>query len=207
MELFLATFSALFTVVNPFGAMPVFLTLTQDDSPGRRNQLALRACLYMVGILLLFFFTGQYLLNFFGVRLHDLRIAGGIMIMKAGFDLLNAKSSEGNRKISKGAVAESRNRQDISFAPLAMPMLSGPGAIAVTIGMFSGSLRMFDIVAIVIGITVVALATFIILLFSTRLTVFLGKAGLEALSKIMGFIVLAIGVNFIVSALIALFKG
>ena len=207
MELFLATFSALFSVVNPFGAMPVFLTLTQGDSPGRRNQQALRACFYMVGILTVFFFTGQYLLNFFGVRIHDLRIAGGIMIMKAGFDLLNAKSSEGNRKISKGAVAESRNRDDISFAPLAMPMLSGPGAIAVTIGMFTGSLKMLDIVLIVAGIMLVAVATFIILTFSTRLTRFMGKAGLEALSKIMGFIVLSIGVNFIVSALTALFKN
>ena len=207
MELFLATFSALFSVVNPFGAMPVFLTLTQADSPGRRNQQALRACIYMVGILTVFFFTGQYLLNFFGVRIHDLRIAGGIMIMKAGFDLLNAKSSEGNRKISKGAVAESRNREDISFAPLAMPMLSGPGAIAVTIGMFTGSLKFLDIVLIVSAIVFVGAATLIILFFSTRLTRFMGKAGLEALSKIMGFIVLAIGVNFIVSALTALFKG
>ena len=207
MELFLATFSALFSVVNPFGAMPVFLTLTHDDSPGRRNQQAFRACLYMVGILTVFFFTGQYLLNFFGVRIHDLRIAGGIMIMKAGFDLLNAKSSEGNRKISKGAVAESRNRDDISFAPLAMPMLSGPGAIAVTIGMFTGSLKFLDIVLIVSAIIFVGGATLTILFFSTRLTRFMGKAGLEALSKIMGFIVLAIGVNFIVSALTALFKG
>jgi|SRR6478735_2169968 len=207
MELFLATFSALFSVVNPFGAMPVFLTLTHDDTPARRNRQALQACFYMVGILVVFFFTGQYLLNFFGVRIHDLRIAGGIMIMKAGFDLLNAKSSEGNRKISKGAVAESRNRDDISFAPLAMPMLSGPGAIAVTISMFSGSLKMLDIVLIVSALIFVAFITFIILLFSISLTRFMGKAGLEALSKIMGFIVLAIGVNFIVSALTALFKG
>ncbi len=86
-----------------------------------------------------------------------------------------------------------------------MPMLSDPGAIAVTIGMFSGSLKMLDIVSIVTAIMLVAAVTFTILLFSTRLTRFLGKAGLEALSKIMGFIVLSIGVNFIVSALKALF--
>src|SRR5882672_2454015 len=106
MELFLATFSALFSVVNPFGAMPVFLTLTHDETPERRHQQARNACLYMVGILVTFFFIGQYVLEFFGVRIQDLRIAGGIMIMKAGFDLLNSKSGR-NRKISKTADADS----------------------------------------------------------------------------------------------------
>ncbi|KAA9326055.1 MarC family protein [Adhaeribacter soli] len=205
MELFLATFSALFSVVNPFGAMPVFLTLTQDDTPQRRNQQARKACMYMVGILVIFFFSGQYLLNFFGVRIHDLRIAGGLMIMKAGFDLLNSKTGAGG-KISKTSVEASIHKEDISFAPLAMPMLSGPGAIAVSIGMFSGSLSSVDIALIVSAIILVALVSFIILFFSTRLTRYMGKAGLEALSKIMGFIVLSIGVNFIVSALTALFK-
>ena len=205
MELFLATFSALFSVVNPFGAMPVFLTLTQDDTPQRRNQQARKACMYMVGILVIFFFSGQYLLNFFGVRIHDLRIAGGLMIMKAGFDLLNSKTGAG-RKISKTSVEASIHKEDISFAPLAMPMLSGPGAIAVSIGMFTGSLSSVDIALIVGAIILVALVSFIILFFSTRLTRYMGKAGLEALSKIMGFIVLSIGVNFIVSALTALFK-
>lgn len=205
MELFLATFSALFSVVNPFGAMPVFLTLTQDDTAERRNQQARKACMYMVGILVIFFFTGQYLLNFFGVRIHDLRIAGGLMIMKAGFDLLNSKSGAG-RKISKTSVEASIHKDDISFAPLAMPMLSGPGAIAVSIGMFSGSLSSIDIALIVAAIVLVAIVSFVILFFSTRLTRYMGKAGLEALSKIMGFIVLSIGVNFIVSALTALFR-
>ncbi|MDQ3289655.1 MAG: hypothetical protein M3Q05_00040 [Bacteroidota bacterium] len=89
MEILLATFSALFSVVNPFGAMPVFLTLTQDDTPAQRRQQALKACFYMIGILTVFFLAGQYILNFFGLRIHDLRIAGGIMILKAGADLNN----------------------------------------------------------------------------------------------------------------------
>lgn len=205
MELFLATFSALFSVVNPFGAMPVFLTLTQDDTPQRRNEQARNACFYMIGILVIFFFIGQYILNFFGVRLQDLRIAGGLMIMKAGFDLLNSKTG-GGRKISKNSVADSIKRDDISFAPLAMPMLSGPGAIAVSISMFSPNLHLIDFTMIIAGIVLVAILSFSILFFSSRLMRFMGKAGLEALSKIMGFIVLAIGVNFIVSSLITLFR-
>jgi multiple antibiotic resistance protein len=205
MEILLATFSALFSVVNPFGAMPVFLTLTQDDSPERRRQQALRACFYMIGILTVFFLAGHDILNFFGLRIHDLRIAGGIMILKAGADLLTTKSDAG-RKVSKDAVEESITKPDISFTPLAMPMLSGPGAIAVSIGLFTQSLSYADMSFIILAIVLLAIPTYYILIFSPKLIRIMGKAGLEALSKIMGFIVLSLGVNFITSALIALFK-
>ncbi|GGK57285.1 MarC family protein [Rufibacter glacialis] len=205
MEILLATFSALFSVVNPFGAMPVFLTLTHDDSATRRNQQALRACMYMVLILTVFFLAGQAVLDFFGLRIHDLRIAGGLMIMRAGFDLLNSKSEEG-KKISKDVVAEGVEKEDISFTPLAMPLLSGPGSIAVVISLFTKSLTYSDMVLTVIGIMLLGLVSYIILLFSPRLMVFMGKAGLAALAKIMGFIVLSLGVSFIVTAMLALFK-
>ncbi|QCR21084.1 MarC family NAAT transporter [Pontibacter sp. SGAir0037] len=203
MEIILATFSALFSVVNPFGAMPVFLTLTQEDTNEHRNQQALKACLYMVGILAVFFLAGQYVLNFFGIRIHDLRIAGGLMIMRAGFDLLTPGANK--KKISPEVVEEGQQKEDISFTPLAMPMLSGPGAIAISIGLFTTSLSYLDMVLILIGIILLAVVSYIILRFSYQLTRYMGKAGLAALSRIMGFIVLSIGVNFIVSALTALF--
>jgi multiple antibiotic resistance protein len=205
MEILLATFSALFSVVNPFGAMPVFLTLTHDDSAQHRNQQALRACLYMVLILTVFFLTGQAVLDFFGLRIHDLRIAGGIMIMRTGLDLLNSKAEEG-KKISKDVVAEGVEKADISFTPLAMPLLSGPGSIAVVISLFTKTLTVADMVLTVVGIILLGLVSYVILLFSPRLVMFMGKAGLAALSKIMGFIVLSLGVSFIVTALLALFK-
>ena len=203
MEIILATFSALFSVVNPFGAMPVFLTLTQDDTPAQRNQQALKACLYMVGILAVFFLAGQYVLNFFGIRIHDLRIAGGLMIMRAGFELLSPGASK--KKISPEVVEEGQLKEDISFTPLAMPMLSGPGAIAVSIAMYTTSLSYLDMTLILISIVLLAAVCYIILRFSHQLTRYMGKAGLSALSRIMGFIVLSIGVNFIVSAIHALF--
>lgn len=203
MEIILATFSALFSVVNPFGAMPVFLTLTQDDTPAQRNQQALKACLYMVGILAVFFLAGQYVLNFFGIRIHDLRIAGGLMIMRAGFELLSPGASK--KKISPEVVEEGQHKEDVSFTPLAMPMLSGPGAIAVSIAMYTTSLSYLDMGLILIAIVLLAAVCYIILRFSHQLTRYMGKAGLSALSRIMGFIVLSIGVNFIVSAIYALF--
>lgn len=203
MELVLATFTALFTVVNPFGAMPVFITLTQDDTASNRNQQALRACIYMALILSVFFLAGQYVLNFFGIGLTDIRIAGGLMIMRAGFGLLTSKSHQG-KKVSKSVLKEGLEKDDISFTPLAMPMLSGPGSIAVSIGMFSPALSYPDISLILVSIALVAAVTFVILVFSHQLVSYMGKAGLSALSRIMGFIVLSIGVNFVTTGILSL---
>lgn len=203
MEVILTVFSALFTVVNPFGAMPVFLTLTQDDSPSSRNQQALRACIYMTLILSVFFLAGQYVLNFFGIRMHDIRIAGGLMIMKAGFDLLSSKSHR-SKRVSKGVLKESLHKEDISFTPLAMPMLSGPGSIAVSIGMFVSNSEITALGLVLFSIVLVAAVTFLILIFSHQLLNYMGKAGLSALSRIMGFIVLSIGVNFITTGILSL---
>lgn len=205
MELLLGTFSALFSVVNPFGAMPVFLTLTQSDSPGRRNRIAFRACFYMTLVLLAFFLAGQYILNFFGLRIHDLRIAGGMMLLKSGFDLLDSGSGTGGKKVSQEVVEESQTKPDISFTPLAMPLLSGPGSIAVAIGLFTEKLGLLDILLILVAIVAVSAASFVTLYFAGRLTRVMGKAGLAALSRIMAFITLSLGVSFIVTGLKAVF--
>lgn len=203
MEIILTVFSALFTVVNPFGAMPVFLTLTQEDSPSSRNQQAFRACIYMTLILAIFFLAGQYVLNFFGIRMIDIKIAGGIMIMKAGFDLLSSKSHK-SKRVSKGVLKESLHKEDISFTPLAMPMLSGPGSIAVSIGMFASNNDYASLGLVLFAIVLVAVATFLILIFSHQLLNYLGKAGLSALSRIIGLIVLSIGVNFITTGILSI---
>ena len=205
MEILLATFTTLFSVVNPFGAMPVFLTLTEEDSPHERRQIGLRACLYMIAVLAVSFFAGQYVLNFFGINIHHLRIAGGILLMRSAFDLL---TPGGNRdRVSPAALEESKHKNDISFTPLAMPMLSGPGSIAVCISLFTGRLTYSDMSLILLGFVLVALAAYLILMSSLRLTRFLGRPGMSALARIMGFITLAIGVNFMATAIKALFPG
>ncbi|MFD2785457.1 MarC family protein [Hymenobacter rubripertinctus] len=203
MNILLATFTTLLSVVNPFGAMPVFLTLTEDDTPAERANIGLKACLYMLGVLSVSFFAGQYVLNFFGINIHHLRIAGGILLMRSAFDLL---TPGGNRaKVSEETIEASRTKDDISFTPLAMPMLSGPGSMAVCISLFTKKLTYFDMGLIFLGFVLVALAAYIILMSSLRLTRFLGRPGMAALARIMGFITLAIGVNFIMTAIKALF--
>jgi multiple antibiotic resistance protein len=181
MEVLIATFTTLFSVVNPFGAMPVFLTLTSEDSPSDRRQTALRACVYMVAILSVAYLGGQYILNFFGINIQHLRIAGGILLMRSAFELL---TPGGNRdRVGPDALEESKMKDDISFTPLAMPMLSGPGSMAICIGLIRPSY------------------------FDKSMTRLLGRPGMAALARIMGFITLAIGVNFFATAIGALFPG
>ena len=203
MEILLATFTTLFSIVNPFGAMPVFLTLTADDRAADRARTALRACVYMVCILSVAFFGGQYILNFFGINIQHLRIAGGILLMRSAFELL---TPGGNRdRVGPDALEESKQKDDISFTPLAMPMLSGPGSMAICIGLIRPTY--VDKAMTVAGFALVALAAFIILIFSLRLTRLLGKPGMAAMARIIGFITLAIGVNFLASAIGVLFPG
>ena len=203
MEVLLATFTTLFSIVNPFGAMPVFLTLTADDRASERARTALRACIYMVAILSVAFFGGQYILNFFGISIQHLRIAGGILLMRSAFELLTPGANRD--RVGPDALAESKLKDDISFTPLAMPMLSGPGSMAICIGLIRPTY--VDKAMTVFGFALVALAAFVILIFSLRLTRVLGKPGMAAMARIMGFITLAIGVNFFATAIGALFPG
>jgi multiple antibiotic resistance protein len=159
----------------------------------------------MMGVLTVSFFAGQYVLNFFGINIHHLRIAGGILLTRSAFDLL---TPGGNRaKVSEATLEESRLKNDISFTPLAMPMLSGPGSMAVCIGLFTQKLTYMNMALICLGFALVALAAYLILMSSLRLTRFLGRPGMAALARIMGFITLAIGVNFMATAIKALFPG
>jgi len=203
MEVLIATFTTIFSVVNPFGAMPVFLTLTSDDSPAARRQTALRACLYMVAILSVAYVGGQYILNFFGISIQHLRIAGGILLMRSAFDLLTPGANRD--RVSPATLEESTHKDDISFTPLAMPMLSGPGSMAICIGLIRPTY--YDKGMTLLGFGLVALASFVVLLSSLRLTRLLGRPGMAALARIMGFITLAIGVNFLATAVGALFPG
>ena len=138
MTLFLAAFTALFSVVNPLGAMPIFVGLTANWEVKHRNQQAIKAAIAMSCILVVFFLGGSYIMNFFGITLEVLRIAGGLIIIKSGFDLLRSKHEEG-RGVSQKDKEHFKQREDIAFSPLAMPMLAGPGSIALLIGMAAES--------------------------------------------------------------------
>lgn len=198
-ELVMATILALLPVINPPASAPTFLAITEGDTPQRRLQQLRMACVYMVAILVSFLVGGTFIMNFFGISIPGLRIAGGLMVAAIGTRLVMGPPARG---ADESATAAARAKQDVSFSPLAMPMLSGPGSIAVTIGLASLANGWPDYVAIVVGILAVSLITFATLRLSERVVRVIGTNGMNALSKMMGFLLLCIGVQFVVNGLL-----
>ncbi|GAB5522814.1 MAG: MarC family NAAT transporter [Roseivirga sp.] len=207
MEVFLGIFSALFSVVNPLGAMPVFVGLTEGAQSREIRSQAMKVGVFVVVILLVFFFSGNLILQFFGIQLEHIRIAGGLLISISAMSLVGKEAYKG-KFIAPEVQEESMQREDISFTPMAMPMLAGPGAIALMISMndrveFHSA---FGSVTMILAVVAVALITTLILMFSNKLNKFIGKAGMSALSRMMGFIVLSIGISMIFNGLVPLIK-
>lgn len=200
--IFLGTVIALLPIINPLAAAVTFIAITEGDSDAHRREQARKGCLYMVGILVAFLVGGTFIMNFFGISIPGLRIAGGIMMAGVGMGMLAA-----HRPADAGEAEEreaARRKGDISFSPLAMPMLSGPGSIAVTLGFTSLAHQVLDYVAIILGICVVALASYIVLRLSGRIVRLIGPVGLNAVNKIMGFLILCIGVQFVVNGILGI---
>ena len=202
LALILATIVALLPIINPLACAPVFLTITEGDSPPRRLHQLRRACCYMVGILVSFLIGGTFIMNFFGISIPGLRIAGGLLVVGIGWKmLLGAPDREPDRV---RATDEARAKPDVSFSPLAMPMLSGPGSIAATIGCASLATRWFDYLAIIVGILAVAVASYAILRISHRIVGVIGVNGMNAMTRIMGFLLVCIGIQFVVNGVTAI---
>ncbi len=195
--IFLGTIIGLLPIINPLSAGPTFLAITEGDSEERRREQARKGCFYMVGILVSFLIGGTFIMNFFGISIPGLRIAGGILLTGIGMGMLAPRKLEPATEEQEAA----RKKMDISFSPLAMPMLSGPGSIAVTLGFTSLATGWLDYVAIILGIVSVALVTYAVLRLSGRLVRIIGPVGVNAMTKIMGFLIMTMGVQFVVNGI------
>jgi multiple antibiotic resistance protein len=201
-ELILGTIIALIPLINPLASAPTFLAITEGDTRERRLQQLRMACVYMVAILVSFLIGGTFIMGFFGISIPGLRIAGGLLVAGIGSTMLMAAPRE--VFTDDAAQQAARAKRDVSFSPLAMPMLSGPGAIAVTIGFTSLATGWLDYVAIILGILIVAAITYYTLRLSERVVVVIGTNGMNALSKVMGFLILCIGIQFVVNGVVGI---
>ena len=192
----LVTFVGILPIANPFSTAVVFLSITEGFSEKRRRQQARLACIYMAGILISYLLAGTLIMNFFGISIPGLRIAGGLIVAQIGFGMLNSKPEN---EISEESREEAVLSDDVAFTPLAMPMLSGPGSIAVTIGMAAEADGIGENLAIVVGIGLVALVSWLVLRASGRVVRVMGATGMNAMGRIMGFLLVCVGIQFIVN--------
>jgi multiple antibiotic resistance protein len=196
--IFLGTVIGLLPIINPLSAGPTFLAITEGDSDERRREQARKGCCYMVAILVSFLIGGTFIMNFFGISIPGLRIAGGILLTGIGMNMLTGASSGREPDETREAA---RRKLDISFSPLAMPMLSGPGSIAVTLGFTSLATGWLDYIAIILGIVAVAVLTYVVLRLSGKMVKFIGPVGVNGMTKIMGFLIMCMGVQFVVNGI------
>ena len=185
----LLCFTSFFTLTNPLGTMPVFLTMTHGMTDKERQTIVRRATIVS------FVFAGQFLFKFFGISTNGFRIAGGVIIFKIGFDMLQARYTP--MKLKDEEIKTYAD--DISITPLGIPMLCGPGAIANAIVLMQDS-HTYAMKGILIGtIALIYLLTFFILRASTRLVKVLGETGNNVMMRLMGLILMVIAVECFVS--------
>jgi len=201
--LFFTVFAALFSVVNPLGTMPVFIGITENNSRAERNKTALKASLYMFLILSIAYFAGKFIIQFFGISIESLRIAGGLIITSSGFALLTGNFSK-HKGMDQTVSEEAKLKDDSSLTPLAIPMLAGPGSISLLISLNENYSNWIQTLIIFITIPAVGFITYLILRSSHYIFSKLGASGLNSISRIIGFIVIAIGIEYIITSVMVL---
>lgn len=195
----------IFSILNPIGIIPIFLAITSDQSSFQKKLTIRRTVISVALILLSSAYIGHYLLNFFGIDIDSFRIAGGILLLLMSVHMLQAKtpSTKTNEKEQHEAV----EKDDVAVVPLAIPLLAGPGAIS-TVILFSSTMpHPIDKVALGILILTAALLIWPILLLSKPIGEYLGSMGLNIATRIMGLILAAISVRFILEGLLGFYKG
>lgn len=187
----LLCFTSFFTLTNPLGTMPVFLTMTKGLDESERSHIVKRATIISFLILIGFTFCGQFLFKFFGISTNGFRIAAGIIILKIGYDMLQARYT--NTKLKDEEIKAYAN--DISITPLSIPMLCGPGAIANGIILMDDADSWTLKATLISVIAIVYILTYIILRLSTRLVKVMGETGNNVMMRLMGLILMVIAVE------------
>lgn len=195
LSLFVGMFTTLLAIINPLEAIPVFLGLMHGKDDAEHRRVAIKACTYALLLMFFFLICGNLLLRLFDVPMSMIRVVGGVILMRIGFELFSPSANEG--MIPKG----SKDGQDVSFIPMAMPIMFGPGAIATVMGLTStikDSERMLMSFAVVsLALVSTMLVIYLSLIYSKAILKKVGPQGIDAATRIVGFFVAAMGVGMI----------
>ncbi len=195
------TFLSVLPVLNPPEAIPVFVALTNGQPRDYRLRMAKETAIYVLAIMLVSLLAGRAVLAFFGVAVGHLQVAGGLIVAKTAWEM-----STGSVRAPQSDANGDGAPPDIAFSPMALPVLSGPGVIALLIATATRSDRPLDYVEAIGGLILLAIVTYVSLLVSGPVSKRLGNKGIDAMTRVMGFIVLAIAVSFVASGTAALVR-
>ena len=195
----LLALSSIFFLVDPFAALPTFLAITEGADPARRRRIACKGALTALIVLGTFAFAGEAIFRLFGITLPAFELAGGIVLLLIGLDMLQAKRSPTQETVSDADAA--KQKEDAGIVPLGVPMLAGPGAITSVMVLVGQVQRPWQMGAILISIVVTALICYLVLGHSGTVVRLLGDTGIRILVRVMGLLLVALAAQYFVNGL------
>ncbi len=194
----IAAFTTLFVIIDPIGLAPLFLAMTQGMSPVQRRRIGFRACAVAAVLLLIFAFTGEALLEFVGISMPAFRIAGGVLLFLTALDMLFERRQARREDQTDGAMEPDH---DPSVFPLAIPLIAGPGAIAAMVLLTGQAESALGVGAVLLVMFLVLGLVMLLFLASTLLERMLGKTGINVVTRLLGMLLAALAIQFILDGL------
>jgi multiple antibiotic resistance protein len=191
----LICFGSLFSIVDPFAAVPIFLALVGQQPRAAQNGVALRASLTCFAVLTAFAAAGSLIFTFFGITIPAFKVAGGILLFGVAFDMMRAKPSP--TKTTQEERSEAESKEDVGLIPMGIPLLSGPGAIAAATVLAGKAHGWKEHVGLHLAIFAVSVITLVVLRSSMLMARVLGRTGLNVIGRIMGLILAALAIQFV----------
>src|ERR1700675_4348498 len=199
LEFALLAVTSVFFLVDPFTVIPMFVAVTEDSSESERRQVARRAAWTCAIVLCSFALAGSLIFKMFGITLPAFKIAGGIILMRIGLDMLQARQS--STKVTPEETQEGTTKADASIIPLGMPMLAGPGAISTVMVLVGESHTVWQHGIVYATILLTSFISYLILAGADRVRRYLGETGIRILSRLMGLLLVALAVQFVANGL------
>lgn len=198
-SLFITSLVSLFVILDPLGNVFPYLALTAERPPAATRMVAGKACCYSFLILAVFALAGRFIINFFGLSLAAFQIAGGLILFRISFDMLHGRGHFNRLDTSSSLKAEEYG--DIALAPLAVPLLAGPGSITTVLVLTSRARNLAESLAILLAAILILIITYLCFIYAERILALIKESSLRLLTRIMGLILTALSVQFIIQGL------
>lgn len=195
----LVSFGSIFSIVDPFTAVPVFLALVGGQPRAAQARTALRASATCFVVLSVFGVAGTFIFHFFGITLPAFKVAGGIILFGVGFEMMRARRSD--TRATNEEAAEAENKEDVGLIPLGLPLLSGPGAIATVMVLVGKAHDIPQKIVLLGAISLVSFIAFLTLRSASMVARVLGQTGINVIGRVMGLILSAVAMQFVLDGL------
>ncbi len=194
--------SSIFFIVDPLATIPAFLVMTSDDTEQKRRRMARQAAWTCFLVLTIFSLAGTLIFKIFGITLPAFKIAGGLILFLVAMDMLQARRS-GTQEVTEERL-EGATKEEVGVTPLGIPMLAGPGAISTVMVLIGQSHNWWQAIPVFAAIAITAVASYMILAGANKVRRFLGETGIRILMRLMGLVLTAIAVQFVMNGFVDL---